>query len=71
MSTNTDKADKKRRERLKKLKKERESIKKAAKRGKIVSKQSKGKWIIPTKEGRPILRNSPKPSKEENEKPAT
>ncbi|MEW9667863.1 hypothetical protein [Ammoniphilus sp. 3BR4] len=59
-----DNADKKRREKLKKLKKQRESIKKAAKRGKIVSKLSKGKLIIPMKDGKPILRNKPIPKKE-------
>lgn len=64
MAEPNEKAEKKRREQLKKLKKQRESIKKAAKRGKIVSKQSKGKWIIPTKDGKPILKNKPNPKKE-------
>lgn len=59
----SDKAEQKRREKLKKLKKERESIKKAAKRGKIVSKLSKSKLVIPLKDGKPILRNKPIPKK--------
>ena len=53
----SDNAEKKRRDKLKKLKKERESIKKMAKRGKVVSKLSKGKFIIPMKDGKPIPRN--------------
>jgi U3 small nucleolar ribonucleoprotein component len=56
-----DKADKKRRKRLKELKKQRESVKKSAKRGKVVSKMSKSEFIIPTKNGRPISRTNPKP----------
>ncbi|HJV45035.1 MAG TPA: hypothetical protein VJ824_04825 [Bacillota bacterium] len=52
----TDKADKKRRKKLQEMKKQRESIKKAAKRGKVVSKLSKGKFIIPMVNGRPITR---------------
>ena len=61
----SDKAEKKRREHLKKLKKQRENLKKMAKRGKIVSKLSKGKLIIPKKGGQPILKNAPRPSANE------
>ena len=61
----SDKAEKKRREHLKKLKKQRESLKKQAKQGKIVSKLSKGKLIIPTKQGRPISTHTPRVKKED------
>lgn len=60
----SEKAEQKRREHLKKLKKQRENLKKQAKRGKIVSKLSKGKLIIPRKNGQPIPTHSPRPKKE-------
>jgi len=60
----SEKAEQRRREHLKKLKKQRENLKKQAKRGKIVSKLSKGKLIIPKKDGRPIPTNTPRPKKE-------